>query len=71
MHCRRHIVPPPDNESGALLIHVENVHDSQRHFTRTESNALHAVIDSAVAQRLQVVHAATRSAPMPQASAPE
>ena len=48
-----------------LLVHVENVPDSHRYFTRTELKALHAVIDSEVERRLRIVHAAMGSAPMP------
>jgi hypothetical protein len=44
-----------------LLIHVENVPESQRHFTRTELKALHAVIDSEVERRLRTAGGAVRT----------
>jgi len=47
-----------------LLIHVENVPDSQRHFTRTELKALHAVIDSEVERRFRIVRTAMGPAPV-------
>lgn len=37
-----------------LLIHVEHVPTTHRHFTRTELNALHALIDSEVQRRLRI-----------------
>ncbi len=46
-----------------LLMHVENVRESQRHFTRTELTALHAVVDSEVERRWQIARVAIQSAP--------
>lgn len=48
-----------------LLVHVENVRDSQRYFTRSELTALHAVVDSQVERRWQIAHAAIHAAPTP------
>ncbi len=36
-----------------LLVHIEDVPESQRYFTRTELKALHSVIDAEIKQRLQ------------------
>lgn len=44
-----------------LLMHLENVRDSQRYFTRTELTALHAVVDSEVERRLQIARTAASS----------
>jgi len=35
-------------------MHVENLRESQRYFTRTELTALHAVVDSEVERRWQI-----------------
>lgn len=48
-----------------LLVQVENVRESHRCFTRTELAALHAVVDSEVERRWQIVHTAAHSTPAP------
>lgn len=46
-----------------LLVHMEDVRESQRYFTRSELTALHAVVDSEVERRRQIAHSAIQSAP--------
>ena len=48
-----------------LLVQVENVRESHRYFTRTELAALHAVVDSELERRWQIVHTAAHSTPAP------